>query len=81
MDGESGMGRWEVNETIKKLTCRWGCTAESEFPKNVKIQNLPPTVKNVKYDNRRYLTIEDRELNDKKIFIKSCKLIIFSYCK
>lgn len=50
---------WEVNERIKKLTCRWGCTAKSEFPKNVKIQNVPPQLlKNVKYNNRRYLTIK-----------------------
>lgn len=54
-----GEEKMEVNERIKKLTCRWGCTAKFRFPKNVKIQNVPPSLpKNVKYNNRRYLTIK-----------------------
>lgn len=38
-----GEEKMEVNERIKKLTCRWGCTGENRVSKKLEIQNIPPT--------------------------------------
>lgn len=55
LDGRMDDGR------IKKLTCRWGCTGENRVSKKLEIQNIPPIYRQKqKYNNRCYLTLENR---------------------